>query len=40
MSGILEDMQLLVNVGYRLSNETPFPGWKTGSEFKAARDRE
>jgi Zn-dependent M28 family amino/carboxypeptidase len=39
LSGIIEDMQLLFNVGYRLSNESTWPGWKTGSEFKAARDK-
>ena len=38
LSGIIEDMQLLFEVGYRLSNESTFPGWKTGSEFKAARE--
>lgn len=38
LSGIVEDMRILFNVGYRLSNETAFPGWKPGSEFKAARD--
>lgn len=39
LSGILEDMQLLFDVGYRLSNESTFPGWKKGSEFKAVRDK-
>lgn len=38
ISGIIEDMQLLFNVGYSLSNEAAFPGWKKGSEFKAVRD--
>lgn len=39
LSGIIEDIQLLFNVGYRLSNESTFPGWKSGSEFKAVRDK-
>jgi Zn-dependent M28 family amino/carboxypeptidase len=39
VSGIIEDMQLLFDVGYRLSGETVFPGWKAGSEFKAIRDK-
>ena len=39
LSGIIEDMQVLFDVGYRLSNESTFPGWKKGSEFKAIRDK-
>ncbi|MCF0057559.1 M28 family metallopeptidase [Dyadobacter sp. CY356] len=39
ISGIIEDMQLLFNVGYSLSNEATFPGWKKGSEFKAVREK-
>ncbi|MCY7349906.1 MAG: M28 family metallopeptidase [Cytophagaceae bacterium] len=39
LSGIIEDMKLLFDVGNRLSNETSFPGWKTGSEFKAIREK-
>jgi Zn-dependent M28 family amino/carboxypeptidase len=38
-SGIVEDVRLLFDLGYRLSNETTFPEWKKGSEFKAARDK-
>lgn len=38
-SGMIEDLRLLFDVGYRLSNETTFPGWKAGSEFKAIRDK-
>lgn len=38
-SGMVEDLRLLFDVGYRLSNETTFPGWKAGSEFKAIRDK-
>lgn len=39
LSGIVEDMQILFNVGVKLSNESTFPGWKEGSEFKAIRDQ-
>lgn len=38
-SGMVADLRLLFNVGYRLSNETTFPSWKTGSEFKAVREK-
>lgn len=38
-SGMVEDVRLLFDLGYRLSNETTFPAWKKGSEFKAARDK-
>lgn len=39
LAGIVEDMQLLFTIGHRLSNESSFPGWKSGSEFKAAREK-
>jgi len=32
-------MQLLFKVGYRLSNESSFPAWKPGSEFKVIREK-
>ena len=38
-SGMVEDLRLLFDVGYRISNETTFPGWKNGSEFKAIREK-
>lgn len=38
-SGMVEDLRLLFDVGYRLSNESSFPSWKEGSEFKAIRDK-
>jgi Zn-dependent M28 family amino/carboxypeptidase len=37
--GMVEDVRMLFDLGYRLSNESSFPQWKTGSEFKAARER-
>lgn len=39
LTGIVEDMKLLYEVGHRISNESTFPGWKKGSEFRAARDK-
>ncbi|RBL90965.1 peptidase M28 [Chitinophaga flava] len=37
MDGMVEDVRLMFNVGYTLSNESTFPQWKKGSEFKAYR---
>ncbi|MCY1507557.1 Peptidase family M28 [compost metagenome] len=37
-SGMVEDIRLLFDVGYRLSHERTFPTWKSGSEFKAIRE--
>ncbi len=39
LSGSIEDMQLLFDVGLKLSNESTFPGWQKGSEFKAIREK-
>ncbi|KIO78190.1 peptidase M28 [Pedobacter lusitanus] len=38
-SGMVEDVRLLFDMGYRLSNETTYPKWKNGSEFKAVREK-
>ncbi len=38
LSGVQLDLQLLFNVGLKLSNEANFPKWYDGSEFKAARE--
>jgi Zn-dependent M28 family amino/carboxypeptidase len=38
-SGMAQVANLLFNVGYQLSNETTYPGWKDGSEFKAIREK-
>lgn len=35
VDGMIEDIQLLFDVGYSLSREVSFPKWKTGSEFRA-----
>lgn len=37
--GIVEDAQLFFRIGYELSNESTFPEWKEGSEFKAIREK-
>lgn len=39
VSGMVEDVRLLFDLGFRLSNESTFPKWKEGSEFKAAREK-
>ena len=39
LSSIIQDMQLLFEVGYTLCNESTFPKWKPGSEFKAIREK-
>jgi len=38
-SGMTQIANMMYNIGYKLSNETTFPGWKKGSEFKAIRDK-
>lgn len=38
LSGAVEDLQLILKIGYRLSRESSFPNWREGSEFKAKRD--
>jgi Zn-dependent M28 family amino/carboxypeptidase len=38
LSGAVEDLRLLFEVGIRVANAPAFPEWKPGSEFKARRD--
>jgi len=38
LSGAVQDVQLLFEVGYQVANGDKFPEWKAGSEFKAKRD--
>jgi Zn-dependent M28 family amino/carboxypeptidase len=40
LSGVALDAQLLFRIGLRLANESTFPEWKEGSEFKGVRERE
>ena len=39
LDGAIDDLQLLFRVGRRLCFEEKWPQWKTGSEFKAVRDK-
>ena len=36
--GMAQVANLLFKIGKKMANETTFPGWKAGSEFKAVRD--
>ncbi len=38
LSGAVQDVQLLFEVGYQTANGDKFPEWKSESEFKAKRD--
>lgn len=37
MDGAIDDLKLLFKVGNRIANESKWPGWKQGSEFKNVR---
>lgn len=39
LSGAVEDAQLLTIIGYRIAQADKYPEWKSGSEFKAKRER-
>ena len=39
LSGAVQDVQLLFEVGYQVANAGKYPEWKTGNEFKPARDK-
>ena len=38
LSGAVEDLQLLFEVGFRVANTGKYPIWNPGTEFKAKRD--
>lgn len=38
LSGAVQDVQLLLEVGYQVANGDKFPEWKAGSEFKSKCD--
>ena len=38
LSGAVEDLRLLFQIGYRVAQGEKWPEWKTGAEFKARRD--
>lgn len=38
LTGAVEDIQLLLTVGYRIAQTERYPEWKPGTEFKAKRE--
>ncbi len=38
LSGAVQDVQLLLQVGYEVANGDKYPEWKAGNEFKPKRD--
>jgi Zn-dependent M28 family amino/carboxypeptidase len=38
LAGAVEDLHLFFLVGYKLADESTFPSWNEGTEFKAIRD--
>jgi len=38
MDGAVDDLQLVLMIGYWLAESDRFPEWRPGNEFKAARD--
>ncbi len=38
LGGAVDDTRLWFRIGYHLANETSFPNWHEGTEFKAKRD--
>ncbi len=38
LSGAIDDIRLVFRMGYRLANESTFPNWTEGTEFRAIRD--
>ncbi len=39
-TGIVDDAKIMFKIGYELSNESTFPKWKEGSEFKEIREKQ
>jgi Zn-dependent M28 family amino/carboxypeptidase len=39
LSGAVEDIQLLLTVGYRVAQAAKYPEWRPGSEFRAVREK-
>ncbi len=37
-SGAVDDLRVLLSIGLRLANESAFPNWREGNEFRAIRD--
>ncbi len=38
MSGMVQDLRLLFRIAHRLANESTFPEWREGNEFRAIRE--
>lgn len=38
LSGAVDDLRVLLSIGLRLANESVFPNWRVGNEFRAIRD--
>ena len=38
LSGAVDDLRILLDIGYGLANGSSFPNWRRGNEFRAARD--
>jgi Zn-dependent M28 family amino/carboxypeptidase len=38
LAGAVDDLRLLFEVGYRLAQESTWPNWREGNEFRARRD--
>jgi hypothetical protein len=39
LGGVLQDLAVYYDVGRVLANESSWPNWRAGSEFRAIRDR-
>jgi Zn-dependent M28 family amino/carboxypeptidase len=39
VSGTIEDLRLLFEVGARVANEKTWPEWRAGNEFRAVREK-
>ncbi len=39
LSGAVDDIRVYFRVAYQIANETTFPNWSEGTEFKAIRDQ-
>jgi Zn-dependent M28 family amino/carboxypeptidase len=40
LSGAVQDLDLFLTIGYRVANAGKFPEWRTGNEFRAAREKQ
>jgi Zn-dependent M28 family amino/carboxypeptidase len=40
LGGAVEDVRLLLAVGYRVAGAASYPAWRPGSEFRAVRERQ